>query len=228
MSLDTTASPGTHLPIAQLSGIALLLAARGLGLAMLIVGAVGGCDGESAARCEELVPLVSVDDFALVPPERDPYVSGDPAAFFADRTASEDDRPRLCRPDEARVNNLAGEPVFDVDTFNCNWSTVEQPLLHDIEEPLRLRMRIFYFSQLATFLTEGRNVVTVGDQVVLDEVVGLPTESGILGFDEARVIEGKKGDTVMWHVGNHGENSWNFIELSMVREIPCPSSTTSP
>jgi Cd2+/Zn2+-exporting ATPase len=189
-----------------------------------IVGVVAvGCAPVEAPLCEERVPLVDVSLFSPVAVGDDPYVTGDPAQFFADRTREGDERPRLCEaPREVGLNNLGGEPVFDVDTFNCNWATVEQPLLQDIEDAARIRVRVFYFSQLARFLSEGRNVITVGDQVVLDESVALPTESGLLGFEAPFPLAGTKGDRVVWHVANHGENSWNFIELSMVREIPCP------
>lgn len=175
--------------------------------------------------CEEIVPLIDVARFNLIDAADDPFVSGDPAAFFADRSDPDDQRPRLCEtPTEVGPNTLGDEAVFDVDTFRCSWATLEQPLLQDIEGADRIRVRIFYFSQLATFLTEGRNVLTVGDQVVLDESVALPTESGLLGFEAPLPLSGAQGDRVVWHVANHGENSWNFIELSMVREIPCPST----
>lgn len=197
-------------------------------LAALVIVVAAACDTPPDPVCEEIVPLVDAATFAPVPPEQDPFVVGDPAVFFADRAVSDDDRPRRCEaPAEAGPNTLGAEAVFDVDTLRCNWATVEQPLLQDIDSADRIRLRIFYFSQLATFLTEGRNVITVGDQTVLDETIELPTDSGILGFDARFPLAGQKGDRVVWHVANHGENSWNFIELSMVRQIPCPSTPES-
>lgn len=200
-------------------------------IASSALGALLGCSGCLVAPlCEEKVPLVLVDEgWTLLPPEADPFVDGDPTTFFADpeSSLSEDPRPRRCTETEVGPNLLGQEPVLDVDTGRCGWATVSQRLREDVRPDDKLGLRIFYFSQAVFDAAEAHVVVRIGEDDLLDERVPLPTTSGLLGFEETAALSADTGETVLWHVGNHGDNTWNFIELSVLRSVACPADAGS-
>lgn len=175
--------------------------------------------------CEEAVSLIDLQGWTLVPPERDPFVEGDPNEFFAppNAPAEEDDRPRLCDESQTQPTQFGADPAFDIDTqLGCNWATLEQPLIEDLREGDDFTLRIFYFSQLNFPAAEAQVVVKLGDDVLADERVPIPTGSGLIGYQIPSPVSATKGERALWHVGNHGDNSWNFLELSTFRPAECP------
>ena len=167
------------------------------------------CPGEEAA-CEEKVPLVDVDAWVLVEPDADavwPAPEGTP----------------LCAVDAVQVQQFGGERALEIDTsVTCGWATVEQPLLASVATGESLQVRVFYFSQTSFPAATAEVGLAVGGEVAMAELVDIPAASGLIAPRLRVQNDAAAGTPIAFHVGNHGANSWNLLEVSLLRSIPCP------
>jgi hypothetical protein len=109
---------------------------------------------------------------------------------------------------------FGGVSVFEVDTGYCNWGTFEQPLLDDIVEGELVRPRLWHFELTSPVPAEGYAAFAIDDEVVWEYRVAIPTPGALAseGFVAERDIPA--GTRVLFHVHNHGLNSWNVVDVS--------------
>jgi len=138
-------------------------------------------------------------------------VSGDDDPFDYTRTAE----TTVCPEAELNVEQLPDGDWFDVITKNCAYVTVTQPLLADIPAGGTLKIRIWHFA-----ITMGDGPFTLAIQIGKESkplwttTKPFPSDSGLI-FDEfTTVSEYSKGDSIYYHISNHGDNSWGLIEFS--------------
>ena len=162
-------------------------------------------------ECEEKLEVVDMTAWRLLEPAEDPFSPPDDAEFC---TAEEDIR--------MEPFGSSGPIALDVDTVRgCNWATVEQETTEDIAAGDEIQLRVFYFSQ-STFPSAEANVAVAFDGEVFWSVqVPIPTSSKL----EAPLLKAERdvprGTKVQFHVGNHGDNSWNLLEVSRTRKVFC-------
>ncbi len=202
-----------------------VLVMSGLGLLACPGPAVGqtGSDAECAALdvaadAPPLLPsgahLVDNGSWVLMPEETDPWSTGrDPAKV-------------PCVQADLLVEEVGNdERWMSVNTQNCGYATLSQPLLEDVPDCSTLLVHIWYFKFLAPKETSVgyEIIVTVGDPLLdggepLLRVTGdtLPDESGLI----YEVVQTKRaysaGEPVYYHVSNHGQNSWEFIQFRVM------------
>lgn len=127
---------------------------------------------------------------------------------FADRPDSVD-----CPDDATEVEDFGGELTLSVDTQNCDYVTVRQPALSDIQPNESIQVRLWHFELSAVEPAEAHVAIRIGDAVVMDEHVPIPSDSELLS---AEVLDLPSAiDTPIWfHLHNHGINSYALIEIS--------------
>lgn len=179
-------------------------------LAAVLLAAVvlGGCP---VPECEEKTDLVAMDQWVLLAPEDDPF---DPPA----------DAP-LCTTDDIRMEPFgAGGPItLDVDTsLGCGWATLTQPLVTDIAADDKVTIRVFYYSQTTFPAAEAELALTFGGELFWTDTVPIPANSDLTPRTPLPATRDvPAGTPVHFHVGNHGDNSWNLLELSRTRKVFC-------
>jgi hypothetical protein len=128
-----------------------------------------------------------------------------------------DDAPGevICAPTATRVEVVDGLSSFEVDTGFCNYLTLEQPTLRTVFKGDRLDVRLGHGALVAEQAAEAHVAVLVGELVLWDDAVLIPSppldHEGFLIAPE-RV---PKGTPVVLHLHNHGDNSWQFDEISV-------------
>jgi hypothetical protein len=180
-----------------------------LAMGVTTIGTLGasGCTPD----CEEKADLTAMDGWTLLAAEDDPF---NPPA----------DAP-LCSPEDINVAPFgSGGPLaLDVDTrAGCGWATLSQPTLLDIKAGDGFVTRVFYFAQTSTSPAVANVVLRIGDDDVLAFDVPLPIARGDLEFAEITFDHDvPAGTTALFHVNNHGDNTWNLLEMSRVRPVYC-------
>lgn len=186
--------------------------------------------------CEVKQPLVEADAWRLLPRDEDPFVPLAPGPLLekneeVDGGAPIDGGPgalTLCADEDVTVEPLGLDDSLQLTTQFCSWMTVEQPLRSRIEAGERVFLRVWYFAQTSYPAATAELSMSFGDEPFWSASVPIPTESGLLAEEIEIASDVAEGTPVRWHVGNHGGNSWNLIELSALREGPCPDAGGAP
>jgi hypothetical protein len=155
----------------------------------------GAVDGGSA------LPLVDPSRWRRVEAGDDPF----------------DDRPPEveCPLIATTYEILGNEPVFDVDTGQCNYLAVVQPTLRDVPAGARLRVRLFHFDLNAPMPAEAHAAIVVQGLFVLDERVPIPASGGLIARELRAERAIPAGTPIHFHLHNHGQNTWALVEVSV-------------
>ena len=128
-----------------------------------------------------------------------------------------------CTADEIQVQSFGADDAVEIDTrFGCGWATVSQPLQQDLRAGDDVQVRVFYFSQASFPQDQAEVAVALDGDIVMSELVEIPSSSGLLAPRVTLARDVAKGSLAHFHIGNHGDNSWNLIELLLISEGPCP------
>lgn len=164
-----------------------------------------GCAGEEAVSpVDASVPSKLIDHgfWRVLDAEQDP---------FDDRPEGPLECPGLHR------ENLGGRDVLSIDTRFCDYVTARQPALRGAEAGQTLGIVLGYFSLVAPEPAEAHVAIAIGETVVWEERVPIPSDSGVLnvGIEAPFAIEA--GTPIDFHLHNHGANEW-FLATIEVRE----------
>ncbi|MCP4873289.1 MAG: hypothetical protein GY898_31750 [Proteobacteria bacterium] len=168
-------------------------------LALALVGCGTGTDDDDTAAGP--VWLVDHDDWAELGADDDP---------FDDRL---DDIECL---ETAWGYEFIGEDAFEVRTNTCDYITVAQPSLAAGRVGDEMHLRLWHH-QLTNFEeAEAHAAVSIGGELVWEVRHGIPGDSGMDSPYWDSETDFEAGDEVLFHLHNHGSNTWNFIELSVL------------
>ena len=179
-----------------------------LALLSLAVVAVGcGSDGDGAPDSAPVKrALVDNTRWTLLAPAADPFFD------------SNHPKAKECGDVDLDLEVVGPDTWFEVDTSGCAYATVSQPIEHAIPQGAELFVRIWHF-KLTAAEADYRVALAVGegaDRTIIYEkkVVAPNTKSALLFATVKAPRSFAKGSPVYWHISNHGDNSWRFIEFS--------------
>jgi hypothetical protein len=206
-----------------------------IGGALVGVLALSACP---PPECQNVVPLVDAEAWALVTDEaQDPFaplVTG-PVIDKAEPPPEpvDPEAPPLvrCGPEDVQQEFLGDEQSLQVTTQFCSLLTVQQPLLAPIAAGDVLQLRLWHFALTSYPRAEAVVGVALGDDVVFTVSEAVPSPDGVGALVAPQLTVDKAysaGTLVSFHIGNHGGNTWNLIELSTTATGPCPTSTATP
>lgn len=111
------------------------------------------------------------------------------------------------------VEDFDQQEVFEVDTALCATQTFVQQTVVDIAEGATVTVRGFYFELTANSPAQGHFAVALGDAVVVEQYVQIPSSSG--GFERSFQAQKayKAGTSIYFHVHNHGKNKWLLVAV---------------
>lgn len=179
---------------------------------VLLVGllSVAACSGAEPI-CTGPASLVDHSKWLFVEEANDPFTTTSTTV-------------RRCGPFDANEEALGGDNSFSIRTVACNYATVEQPSLVAVTKGEPVTFRIWHFS-LTAFDSAEANVKLAIDQGMLSsETVQLPSAGDLIFGTIPAPADAPIGTEVLFHIDNHGSNSWNMIELSVQRPAPCPDA----
>lgn len=202
-------------------GGAIAASARAAALAALAVMSEGlgvGCGDDAGLVCAPVAAgasrmLVDHDRWQLAPPEDDPWVEFRPADITC--------------PDRARQpEDFLGTYAFGVLTADCPYTTVEQPAVADACKGETFYVWIWNYELTGPVGATAHLAVEVGGEVLWQADKPIPGPSGLVTERIVLDRDVPKGTPIRYHVRNHGSNSYELLELSIVN--PDPSAPPSP
>ena len=136
------------------------------------------------------------------------------------REVSADDDPFEDRPEEVECNPLGwgdeyiGEHSLEVELANCNYLLVAQESLAPIEVGDELAIRLWH-NALVGPEGESHMAITVDGFPVWDLSIPIPSESELIMDISSASFRAEVGAEVLFHIHNHGANTYNLIEVSV-------------
>jgi len=179
-------------------------------LAAAACGDEPGPEPEPEPRCAESVDggniqLVDHTLWTETTPEDDPFVAFRPAELH-------------CPPYARRPEDFAGRLTYTVESFACSYTTVQQPLLDDACAGRPFYVWLWHFSLTAPADSTAHLAVQIGDTLLWEASLPIPSASGLFTDTLALPERFPAGTPIYFHLRNHGANTYNLIELSLLPE----------
>ena len=147
-----------------------------------------GCTSEPS------IDLVDPDAWMIVPDNEDPY-----------RDLRADDQ-QDCNP--LGITNEAG--VLEVQTDVCPFVTLKQPALAGSKSPRWLGLLTYHSALFSDPAGQGHMAIRVNGEEIWSAEVDIPGEADVYPVEQTEYPAFSKGDPILFHVRNHGANSWKL------------------
>ena len=167
----------------------------------ITVGETGLFDPDPTA-----IDLVSYEKWLVLDDSQDPH----PDHRKADHN---------CDPDGV----LAEDEVLEINTDDCSYAIVGQPILHDVQAGDEVEL-LLYHSALSSIdqPAEGHFSLWIGDNLFWEQTVSIPASSEIYAVPLVVVWAASTGDLARIHLHNHGGNSWRVAHIRRMRHAESP------
>ena len=123
------------------------------------------------------------------------------------------DRPTRVACTAAMPEVLSGELVYSVDTATCNYLTARQSSLRAVAAGQRVKVRLWHFALSAPEPAEAHAAVWLNGEPLLDEHIPIPQPGGLIVREVVAEATVPEGAPVLFHLHNHGENSYSLVEV---------------
>ncbi len=161
-------------------------------------------DGESRM-------LVNHDLWRLATAAEDPWVEFRPGDDIA------------CPSGARKTEDFAGTYAYSVITLGCSYTTVVQETLADACAGEELYVWMWNYALTAPADSTAFLGVQVGADRVWEDTRAIPSASALEATRVTLTRDVPKGTPIFFHVRNHGANSYELLELSIVGdELPAP------
>ena len=182
----------------------------GFQVALLCALTLAACTNTSSSRepeCtawDEPAVIASATLWQPVPIEEDPFVGithGDPVR---------------CQPEHYGAE-LEDETLwFGIDTVDCGYLTLEQPALEALCPGDVIALQLWHFT-----LSGGDDFEVAlsfgGDGPDVQQTIAVPTDGVLVQTDWTVDRPIAKGQAVIFHLSNHGSNSWGLLDIVATR-----------
>lgn len=129
--------------------------------------------------------------------------------------------------------DIGGEQSLTVKSACCNYVTLAQPALRQVRRGDDLVIRLWHFQLTGPSKAEAYTAIQMGERLVWDARLPFPCRGGIIGAvpggdcpDASRPADADPsqfeadfdlpaGASIYLHIQNHGENSYNMVEISV-------------
>lgn len=109
---------------------------------------------------------------------------------------------------------------FEVNTGACNYGGFVQPSLRDIVRGAELRVGLYHFDLLAPEPATAHVAIQIGDRLIFEREVAIPGKADIVEVSLVADFDAPAGTPVVFHLHNHGQNTWALTDLKVEVENP--------
>lgn len=110
--------------------------------------------------------------------------------------------------------------LFEVDTSLCGYVSAAQTLTADVRVDDTLQVLVYHAALSASEPAEGHVAILIGEHLVWEQTVAIPSGSGVYSSEVGAAFDAPVGTQAVFHLHNHGNNSWNLGHLRRDRAQP--------
>ena len=122
---------------------------------------------------------------------------------------------RDLRPDGMKdcdfIPFILEENALEIDTKVCNFVTVYQPLLENINEGDEITLEIFHRDLWDEQPGTATLIVAISKNKIWEEKIKIPKKSDFLTIKFKAEDDFEKGTPIYFHVNNHGFNNYKLL-----------------
>jgi len=107
--------------------------------------------------------------------------------------------------------------TVEVETQECNYLSLQQPALVGVSPQDELAFVAWHSDLWSGEDGEAHLAVLFDAEVVWETVVSIPADASVFDVTFSSPAGLALGDPVRLHLHNHGGNTWNILDLSLVR-----------
>lgn len=148
--------------------------------------------------CEAPGSLVEATSWRLGTGADDPFTDGPGAADCGSGVMSIETAPRL---------------AVELDTTVCDYVVITQPTGAKLGKNHVLEVDVGHGPLVADVPAEAHLAVAIGEHVVFDERIAIPSDANTLSRSVALGEEVPEGTPVVVHLHNHGDNTWAIYDV---------------
>ena len=108
----------------------------------------------------------------------------------------------------------------EIRTDQCNYLSLQQPLLAAIEPGDRLHLELWWQTLASVEPAQGHLALYVDGEPLWEELVPIPGPADARNLEFPSPLGAPAGATLTLHLHNHGYNAWHFHELSVLGSAP--------
>lgn len=121
-----------------------------------------------------------------------------------------------CLPVGVTQEDFGGQPGLEVATGLCDWVSVRQPSTARVPAGAEVLLRLWHFELSAAEPGEARLAVWIDGAEVWERRIPIPSDSGLVRASWTMPREAAEGAPIVFHVDNHGANTYTLLEISAV------------
>jgi hypothetical protein len=166
-----------------------------------------GCSDHDAVPAVEasFEPLALADDWSAVTPDDDPLVE-DLEQVPACQAAAFWIEPQL--------------DWIEIDSGICNWVTLRAAARAPVAPGTRLALTVSHYDLVAGAPAEATLRLVLGECEAWSKTLSIPADAAVYEEQLDAPCALDEGATILFHVHNHGQNSYQLQQLSALREPP--------
>lgn len=120
---------------------------------------------------------------------------------------------RCTQPEGYRTEVTPEENWLEIDFKFCNYLTVTQPSLRAIDAGATLTITAHHFPLTSPDGGAGEMRLMLGDDAVWQKTVPIPADREVITEDFKVEKALPAGTPIVFHLHNHGDNSWQLFSL---------------
>ena len=159
-------------------------------------------DAPSEPAAQGLQPLVAYDAWSAVPRDADPFVT-DPSAV-----------PDCLGPGFYAEPDLGW---LEIDTAECSWVTLQASAAAAVKAGSRLRLVVSHYDLNAPEPARAELKLAFGACQAWSKTVDIPGPAAVYEEELDSACDSELGGPVLFHLDNHGQNTWQLQELAVSR-----------
>jgi hypothetical protein len=149
-----------------------------------------------------------------------------PCLGRAEPRASPDDDPLVEDPEQVPACQAGAfwiEPQLDwieIDSGICNWITLRAAARAPVAPGKRLALTVSHYDLVASAPAEATLRLVLGECEAWSKTISIPADAAVHEEQLDAPCALDEGATILFHVHNHGQNSYQLQQLSALREPP--------
>jgi mono/diheme cytochrome c family protein len=105
--------------------------------------------------------------------------------------------------------------ALEVETGYCTYFSVAQPSKAEINKGDEIHLVLWHGQLRFDEPTEAHVAVTIKGEVIWEDNIEIPNAGGVYDISVPSTVSAAAGETVEFHLHNHGYNSWTLLTLEV-------------